>query len=393
MKATIALLLALLPSILRADCASRAFIRDGPAGGNKEVYGWSLGAADFNGDGALDLVVGGSRGAFLLLHGGPEPGNFQEPVAISATSVSHLAIGDVNRDGKQDIVFTSVLKNTITTLLGIGDGTFTAVSFQTPSPKLVALADMNGDGFLDIVATAEYPSTTLSIFPGNGNGTFGDPFQTPAPSSIIALAVADLDGDGLMDVITGTGVLQSDPQIEVWLGRGDGTVKGALAFATPKYPWSIAIADLDGDGRLDVITANAVDQSISILRNKGGGLLDAAVTYVPPSIPLYPHLTPQFVIAGAFLGTGRTDLAVAAEEGFLLVFPSLGNGTFGAPESSWLGGQIYPEGIIALDLDGDGRLDFAIGNEGPAGGAALMENKCAPPPPPAPPKRRAAPHS
>jgi hypothetical protein len=384
MKTPIVLLLAFVlnPSTAHADCTATQFATSGLAGFNERVENVrSIRLADFNGDGAPDLVVASIGGVRVFLHGGLETGNFQAPLSASSVSSYEIAVGDINGDGKQDIVSANFSSNSVTTLLGNGDGTFQATTLLVSTPRHLALGDFNGDGKLDLAVSSSTPPT-LSIYLGNGDGTFRTPYTTSTPDTPLSVVAADLDGDGKVDVLTS---YTSPSQIDFWRGDGNGALAAPVSLAMPPSPGFITTADLDGDGRLDVITTIVQNlgvttpQWIAVLHNRGGGVFDAPVLYsAPSSAPYHPSFRtalPNFMVVGDFMGKSRADLALTSTEGLLTIFPSNGDGTFGTPAPFYMG--VYsPTQLVALDLDGDGHLDLAVANFNVGGGVVFMNHTC-----------------
>jgi len=206
----------------------------------------ALAAADFNGDGKLDLLVTGNLnagpgGAVYLGNG---DGTFGSPQSFNLVSpLGNPAIGDFNGDGKLDLAVPDGAS--VHVLLGNGDGTFQAgVTYQTAYGGFsAAAADVNGDGKLDIVTDG------VSVLLGNGDGTFtsdggvnldtGDYFAS-------GVNIADFNGDGKLDVAVG------DP-IYLLLGNGDGTFQNATLVASDDNLISLGMGDFNGDGKIDLI--------------------------------------------------------------------------------------------------------------------------------------------
>jgi hypothetical protein len=183
------------------------------------------------------------------------------------------AVGDFNGDGKLDIALTGGgygmnTVNEVMILLGNGDGTFSLApnsTFATGNdPWAIVAADFNGDGKLDL-AIANQGGSTLTILLGNGDGTF-----TPSSGSPVAvgrnpyaLAAADLNSDGKLDLVVAN---STDSTLSILLGNGDGTFTPAASspVALPSPPTSIAVGDFNGSGRLGLAVTMGVNVAILV---------------------------------------------------------------------------------------------------------------------------------
>jgi hypothetical protein len=245
----------------------------------------SLTVADLNGDGRLDLVTADSADNSVSVMLGNGDGSFQEAhdSAVASFPIS-VAVGDFNADGKPDLATANANNNTVGVLLGNGDGTFqTAQSFAVGlAPRAVVVADFNGDGKLDL-ATANANSDDVSLLLGNGDGTF----QTAGYSGVsfgshpFAMAVADFNGDGKPDVATAN-LLDNSVSLLVGVGSGLNGIgyPGSASFAVGSFPISIAVGDFDGNGKPDLAVANRSSGTLSILLNQA----QTTTTLSPPSL-------------------------------------------------------------------------------------------------------------
>jgi hypothetical protein len=357
----------------------------------------SIVAADFTGDGKVDLAIlnsGDNTVSVLKNLGG---GSFDTGL-ISATGISprSLAVGDVDGDGKLDLVTANPGSGDVSVLLGNGDGTFKPpINFTLPgqlppgysdstplsqAPLSVAVGDLNGDGKLDLAVTGQtaftqtytgyyggtYYSTAyngyVNVLVGDGHGgfNFADSrlLDGPSPDS---LALADFDGDGRPDVAAVDSWYSTVSVLKV---NTDGSLQALSTSATGGAGQrSVAVGDLDGDGKLDLVTANS-SGSISILRGKGNGTFE-----VPSS--LYPSGTPLSVAVGDVNGDGRLDLAFTSQQfistgsydgyytGSLGVMLGYGDGTFADAGSTALPNG-WPVALALTDLDGNGSPDAAV---------------------------------
>jgi VCBS repeat protein len=300
---------------------------------------------DFNGDGKLDLVLVNQSGAnsILTVALGRGTGGFRLPisttVAVPAAADGPVFTGDFNGDHKLDIVFWGC--DGFCVSLGKGDGTFgLTTGYSDPSNVPFGVGDLNGDGKLDVINPSH-------VFFGNGDGTF----QTPATSLTGAPCVlADVNRDGKLDLI-GDGVQ---------LGNGDGTFQSPIAIAGIGY--CPAVADFDGDGKLDLATAVAL-HGVAILSGNGDG------TFQPPVYYRAGEDFPPGFVVGDFNGDGKPDLFLnyALLMGTILL--NAGKGRFPAVANYQFSN--FTE-LVVGDFNGDGRTDVvAVGFQDNSGEIAL----------------------
>lgn len=218
-------------------------------------------AADLNGSGHLDLAVAnyGSNDISVLL--GDGSGGFTNapgaPFAAGGTGPRGIAVGDLNANGILDIVSVNRRSNSISILLGDGEGGFALTGSPLAvgsEPVAVAIGDLSGNGILDI-ATANSGSDDVTILFGDGGGGFSAAPVSPlvAGSRPIVLSIGDLNADGSNDIVIGN--FASD-NLTVYFGNGTGDFSeadGSPVFLPGGGPNAIALADLDGDGRLDIV--------------------------------------------------------------------------------------------------------------------------------------------
>jgi len=188
-------------------------------------------------------------------------------------------VGDFNRDGIPDLAvangprFDQGATGSVTILLGNGDGTFTTET-ESPDaggqPLFITTGDFNGDGIPDLVVSdmnSGYPELgNLTVLLGNGDGTFTPTAVSPQTGSIpYSVAVADFNGDGKADLVTANA---GSNTVTVLLGNGDGTFAAPLNFAAGADPVFAAVGDFNGDSIPDLATANNTTSSVTILLTK-----------------------------------------------------------------------------------------------------------------------------
>jgi hypothetical protein len=291
----------------------------------------SVAVADVNGDGKPDLLVTsccGDNGIVGVLLGNGD-GTFQ-PVVTYNTGGNYaltVVVADVNGDGKPDLVVANANGNgdgdgAVGVLLGNGDGTFqTAVSYDSggSDTNSVAVADVNGDGKPDLVAVSvngSAPSGSVGVLLGNGDGTF----QTAVTYNsggygALSVTVADVNGDGKPDLVVancGSNCNGGDGVVGVLLGNGDGTFQTAVGYDTGGHDTnSVAVADVNGDGKPDLVCANdGAGGSVGVLLGKGDGTFRTAVTYNSDSEQGVGSAAMSLAVADVN-GDGKPDLLVA----------------------------------------------------------------------------------
>ena len=327
-------------------------------------------AADFNGDGIPDLAVSNSNSGetALTILLGKGDGTFSSAASPTVGLFpDSIVVADFNSDGVPDLALSSVDQNIVTVLLGNGDGTFKSASnLQTVStPQSVASGDFNGDGIADL---AVVNANSVLIFLGKGDGTFTQSStSSPTGMSPITVAVGDLNGDGIPDlaVVNSCGPAypcdNNNGTVTILLGKGDGTF--SAVSATPvsgSNPVGIAIADLNGDGILDLAVTNYDAYStnaVTVFLGNGDGTFQTGLN-------LARGFDPRQIVVGDFNGDGKPDLAFAGFwSGVLTVIPGNGDGTFGASLVYGVNAPLSTGYLAVADFNGDGVQDLAIPNQ------------------------------
>src|SRR5271163_1992819 len=302
--------------------------------------------------------------------GGGFAGSSLLPVA-SLNSGNTVLTADFNGDGIPDLV---ILGGAISVLLGNGDGTFTAA--PSPSaflPGAIAVGDFNGDGIPDLAVAPALDEGNSEVLLGNGdgtftiaNGSFGIGNGTATSNSI---AAADFNGDGKLDLVETCASLDDGPcnLLLIQSGNGDGTFTQFCETPLPFFgSQSIAVGDFNGDGQPDVAVINSGANGVNVLLNGGGCL--SVVNTIPAT-----GLGPSSIAAADFNGDGKLDLAVAnSGNNNVTILLGNGDGTFTAAASPATG--TAPNSIAVADFNGDGVPDLAVANAGSSNVTILLGN-------------------
>jgi hypothetical protein len=351
------------PDILTVDSGSGTsnFILMGQADGTfvRKLSFTALGtlsavvAADFNGDGILDIAVTDSNlnNVIVLLGAGDGTFTTKATFAVGASPVA-IAAADLNGDGKQDLLVASNPAGTITPYLGVGDGTFTAQTAQSAGaldPVALTTGDFNGDGKVDVAVAIN--GNRMSILGGNGDGTLQTPitsiiFNEVNPSDIKSV---DFNGDGKLDLIVCT--LGS-----VLFIPGNGTLSFGAPVRLATLPGQrVTIADMNSDGHPDIVVAR--NSAVTVLVNNGTGGIASSQTY-------HGAGNPKAIAVADFNGDGKLDVAVGASlNAAIHILSGNGDGTLRAPlnydyQSGGCGGS--GEGLVTADFNHDGLPDVAV---------------------------------
>ncbi len=350
--------------------------------------------ADLDGDGKPDIAFVTDANIVCILqnistNGTPlSAASFALPVVLqfptngTSGSAYRLRAVDLDGDGRLDLIACEVSGNRVSVFHNISTpGPLTTNSFE-PSFALISggdcrfatAADLDGDGLVDIVAL-NYGDKTISLFKNIGTvgtlnaSSFAPPVVIPAPGGPYEVAIADLDGDGKPDLAVAN---TDNNTISIYQNQTVSGVLDAISFPTRidlpggNGPETIAVVDLDGDGKLDLVAGSVQSDNVNVYYNQSSGGLLTSNSFAPEvdfGTPGWMHT----VSVADFNGDGKPDIAVVGElPSYMAIFQNTATpgsftsssfapiATFGTGWNAW--------GIAAGDLDGDGRPDIVFCN-------------------------------
>jgi len=329
----------------------------------------AVAVGDFNGDGKPDVaVVNGNANTVSVLLGNGD-GTFQAKTDFATGSTPRgIVVGHFTSSGNLDLAVTNFASNTVSVLLGNGDGTFQAKidTAVGSGPIGIAVSDFNNDGNSDLVVTnSTDPAGTVSVLLGQGNGSFSTQVAYAVNSTPVSVAVGDFNGDGVMDLVVANNNTNANV-VTVLLGNANGTFGAKASLPVGSDPVSVAVADFNNDLKLDIVVADQQGNTVSVVLGNGDGTFQSHVEY-------FTAASPNGIVVGDFNGDGKLDLAVSAGNGNTVsILWGMGDGTFVGQVNA--GSGDIPLALASGDFNGDGKLDLVTANSGRNSVSVILNN-------------------
>lgn len=347
---------------------------------------------DFNRDGKADLLAlgGGCEPAMCANDGvvavrfGDGAGGFGPPTEFKAgNNPIDVAAGDFNGDQRADLAVANAGSKNLSILTATAEGGFNAaVAILLPEkPRGILAGDFNGDNRLDLVVSSLEFNNGYRFYLLNGNGAGG--FAAPQPIAIeqglVALQAGDFNNDGRLDLLGSTLLSCGSNQNRIYLltGKGDGTFNAPFRTAIGTDASAMQAADLNGDGRLDVVAANPCGHAVTVFLGDGAGALAAPASYPLAAAGQFDQAGRDLQLAD-FNSDARPDVVVT-NGNIDSIEALLGNGAGGFGIPVVFGSGYAPVSVAVGEFNGDGRPDVAIAHFGGAfnsGYQTVMLNEC-----------------
>jgi len=325
-------------------------------GQSSQAYGGF--ATDLDADGYPDITIVNEITDDLRVFMNTGDGSglfdpFMTPTVPVGNTPSPSEPSDFNRDGLADVAVANIVGDSVSVLLGSGDGTFLPQQqiVTGGDARGVAVLDVDGDGDTDIAVNSG-PAGDFALLLNNGSGVFGAPQQFGSGnSSPRGLGAGDMNEDGILDLVVGS--FGADT-VAVWIGNGDGTLTSQGPRPAGGQVWMLVIGDVDGDLHEDVSSANSFDDNGAILLGDGAAGLAAPAIYATDPFTLATDL-------GDLDGDGDLDWILASFTGDWSLYLNDGDGSFTFDRE-------FPSSAAAscslmVDMDNDGDLDLALIDE------------------------------
>uniref|UniRef100_Q3AQB0 VCBS n=1 Tax=Chlorobium chlorochromatii (strain CaD3) TaxID=340177 RepID=Q3AQB0_CHLCH len=337
----------------------------------------SVTAADINSDGNVDLIVANWGGNTVSVLNNNGDGTFANKVDYTTGSgVISVTNADVDGDGSVDLIFANSISNTISVLKNNGDGIFSPkVDYSVgKNPWSIISTDIDNDGMPDLIVGTnghDMPwdmglaqiCNAISVFKNNGDGSFASKVDYAIENAFFSVASADVNGDGQTDLI---GANWTTGGLSILQNNGDGSFASKVDYAIPNSFYSVASTDLNSDGKPDIFGSNLAVNGVSILQNNGDGTFASKVDYATGS-------NPWIVNSCDINGDGFSDISVVnTGSNTVSVLINKGDGTF-LDKKDYSTGNM-PFGLSSADLNKDGKSDLIVVNSSDSNTVSVFLN-------------------
>jgi len=333
-------------------------------------------AIDINQDAVTDLMTTNVSSNTLSILIGNGDGSFHDQVQLHVCQEPRsLATGFFNADASPDIVLACAGGDQIAVLFGRGDGKFTEGP-QYPvhrTPVSIASDDLNGDRVADLVVALR--NDKIKVFLGQGNGEFRHGAQYEYGDTPTSVALSDLNADGKIDLVVTNGGPMSNA-VSIWIGNGDGTFQSPTDYRSGRRPLGVSFADFNNDHIRDLLVINGERDSFSTFLGNGNATFQAGRDSGA-------NAGPNYGLARDFNGDHRVDVAIVnLQSSDLSILFGRGDGTFEYPPRNYrtkagpfaialyrvTSGEVEEPGLVTAD-NGDGTVSIFL-HRGLKGGQA-----------------------
>jgi hypothetical protein len=333
------------------------------------------GIGDLNGDGYSDVIVGapkssGNKGSGFVYHGGTNVLGLSPSFSVAASGfLTSAAMGDLNSDGRSDLVTVSPSNDRISIFLSKPDGSYsTAVNKSAgDQPNSVAIGDFDKDGDNDL-AVAASKDKKIVIFRNNGAGAMTKRGTIKTGSKPIGIFATDINGDGAADLVLAN---SNDDNIAIYLNKNQNypvekRFKSPKKIAVGDKPIQVIANDVNGDSLSDLLVLNQASSTISVFMNVSGGTFISKPTVPTDGMPIA-------MVSADFDADGKNDLAWLNQGGNITWRQSFAHALFINPQSFTV--DPSATALQASDFDFDGFADLAIARPSDASLSLLMNTQ------------------
>jgi hypothetical protein len=326
---------------------------------------YSVAIDDFNNDNRSDIVVANSGTDNLGILLGLGNGTFRTQMIYSLGIDSHpqyVITGDINKDGQIDIVAANSMNDSISVIMGYGNGTFAVRTMYSTGdgsyPVAIALGDVNNDNRSDLVIANEH-TNSFGIFLGYDYALFQsqNTYSSAGTVNPNMIVVHDFNNDSYLDIAV---TFSNSDNIGVLLGYGNGSFATMIIVSTGfgTQPQGLVVSDFNNDGRSDIAVSNSGSDNVGVLLGYSNGSFATMMTF---STGLGSD--PYYVDVGDFNNDGHMDI-VTANYGTnnIVIFLGYGNGSFAIVVTYSTGDNSSPVAVVVRDFNNDFKLDIAVAN-------------------------------